>query len=160
MSLAKSHSSPKKRDRKAKPNLYGDCKIDAYDKAERVLDLVYADITNAVSRSDCLQKLMEGLYENDPLSRRQAVYYYDAALKRFEVDTDIETDKLKKIFYERYESLLAEAIEYGDRMGAKSILDSMSKLFLGMDKPTTAIQVNNEKDGGVVINFGYNKDEN
>ena len=152
---------PKRKDRKAKPNLYGDCKIDKYENAERILDLVYVDITNAVSRSDCLQKLMEGLYENDPLSKRQAMYYYDAALKRFEVDTDIEAEKLKKIFYERYESLLAEAIEVGDRTNAKSILDSMAKLFLGMDKPTTAIQVNNEKDGGVTINFGLtnNNDE-
>lgn len=158
MSLSPSHSNPKKKDRKALPNRKGDVNIDLYEYTDNIIEQVYVDITNAISRSDCIQKLMEGLYDGQkkPLSRRQSNYYFDAALKRFEVDTDIEAEKLKNVFYTRYESLLADAIEAGDRANAKGILDSMAKLFLGLDKPQTAIQIN----GGDKLNikFGFSED--
>lgn len=156
MSLAKSHSNARKKDRKALPNRKGDVNIDAYDRTERVCDAIYVDITNGVSRSDCIQKLMEGMYDNNPVKRRQAAFYYDAALERFTVDTDIEQEKLKNIFYTRYESLLADAIEAGDRNAARAILDSMAKLFLDVEKKNTNIQINsNDK---IEISFGFPSD--
>ena len=154
MSLSPTHSLPSKKDRKAKPNRKGDVNIDAYEKTEDVINQIYVDITNAVSRSDCMEKLMLGMYGNKPISRRQATFYFDAALKRFEVDTDIKAEELKNVFYTRYESLLADAIESGDRNCAKGILDSMAKIFLGADKPQTAIQVNSSNDK-VEIKFGF-----
>lgn len=156
MSLAKSHSNAKKKDRKALPNRKGDVNIDAYDRTERVIDSIYVDITNGISRSDCIQKVMEGMYDNKPLSKRQATFYYDAAIERFTVDTDIEHEKLKNVFYTRYESLLADAIESGDRNGARAILDSMAKLFLDSEKKNTNIQINsNDK---IEISFGFPSD--
>ena len=158
MSLAKSHSNAKKKDRKALPNRKGDVNIDAYDRTERTIDMIYCDICNGVSRSDCIQKTMEGMYENNPISKRQAIFYYDAALDRFKVDTDIEQDKLRNVFYERYETLLADSIEAGDRNSARAILDSMAKLFLDVGKNNTNIQVNANTDG-VTINFGFSNEK-
>ena len=154
MSLAASHSLPNKKDRKALPNRKGDVNIDQYERTENVINQIYCDITNAVSRSDCMEKLTLGLYGNKPVGKRQAAFYYEAALKRFEVDTDIEAEKLRNVFYTRYESLLADAIEVGDRNAAKGILDSMAKLFLGLDQPQNAIQVNANTDG-VSISFAF-----
>ena len=56
--------------------------------------------------------------------------------------------------YNRYESLLETAIKKGDIFNARGILDSMSKIFLGVDKQQNNIQINNNKDG-ITIKFGF-----
>ena len=64
------------------------------------------------------------------------------------------------MFYGRYESLLADAIEKGDIYNARCILDSMSRIF-GVERktPDTAIQINSDKENGITINFGFQKDD-
>ena len=52
-----------------------------------------------------------------------------------------------------------EAIKKGDIFNAKGILDSMAKIFLGTDKNNTNIQINSDKEGGVTVNFGFEKNE-
>lgn len=163
--LAKSHSDSDKRKRVAKrspiskkgiaPTLTED-----YNKADDTVSQVYVDIANGMSRSDCLEKIQKGLYGNRPVGARQSAYVYNAALDRFAVDRNIEDGKLRDMFFGRYESLLADAIKKGDIFNAKGILDSMSKIFLGVDKkPDTAIQIVNNKEG-ITVNFGFNDDSN
>ena len=156
--LAKSHGESSKKDRKAKktpakngrmPTLTED-----YNKADDLVSLVYVDICNGVSRSDVIQKLQLGEYGNKPYKQRQSAYYYNAALDRFAVDTDIEMAKLKDMFYGRYESILAECMKNGDVYNARATLDSMAKIFLGVKDNQTNIQVNNNKEG-ITINFGF-----
>lgn len=164
--LSPSHSLPSKKDRKAKrnPPIKGGVPTltEAYNKADDLVSLVYVDIANGVSRSDCLDKLKQGLYGNRPYKARQAALYYNAALDRFAVDTDIEAEKLRKMFYGRYEALLEECIKKGDMYNARGILDSMSRIF-GVERktPDTAIMINSDKEGGVTVNFGFSdkKDE-
>ena len=158
--LAKSHGNKSKADRKAKKNpLAKEVKgyVEKYNKADDLVELVYCDIANGVSRSVAIDKIMKGAYENVPVKARQAAYYYNRALDRFAVDTDIEADKLRKMFYGRYEALLEEAVKKGDIFNAKGILDSMSKIFLGVDKQQTNILINSDKEGGVTVNFGFDK---
>ena len=83
-----------------------------FNNADDVLDCVYVDICNGVSRSDITQKLMKGLYEpqKSKMTYRTANEYYNAALDRMHFNTDVEHQRLKDIFYNRYESLLEEAI--------------------------------------------------
>lgn len=162
--LSPSHSKKSKLDRKAKKNppfASGNVPTltNAYNKADDLVSLVYCDIANGVSRSDILKKLSGGLYGNKKYCPRQCAHYYDAALNRFAVDTDIEAEKLRNIFYGRYEALLEEAVKRGDVFNARAILDSMAKIFLGVDKPTTAIQINSDKEGGVTVNFGFAKND-
>ena len=165
--LAKSHGKRSKMDRKAKksPVKKGEMPTltDAYNKADALVEQCYCDIANGVSRSVVIDKITKGVYEGmeKPLAARTAANYYNAALDRFAVDTDIEADKLRDMFYGRYEALLEEAVKKGDIYNAKGILDSMAKIFLGVDKkPTTAIQINGSDEGKVVVNFGFSDDEN
>ena len=159
MSLSPTHSKKSKLDRKqidnGKPIQNRVVQELQYSKADALVEKVYVDIANGASRSDCIQKLMEGVYTDFKYSRRQAQNYYNAALDRFAVDTDIEAEKLRNLFYGRYESLLNDAIAKGDIYNARGILDSMSRIF-GVEKktPATAIQINNGGDDKIVINFG------
>ena len=157
--LAKTHGEKSKKERKAKktpaskgcPTLTED-----YNKADDLVSLVYVDICNGVSRSDVIQKLQLGEYGNKPYKARQSAYYYNAALDRFAVDTDIEAEKLRDMFYARYETILAECMKRNDMFNARATLDSMAKIFLGIrDGNQTNIQVNSDKDGGITNNFGF-----
>ena len=158
--LAKTHGEKSKKERKAKktpakngamPTLTED-----YNKADDLVSLVYVDICNGVSRSDVIQKLQLGEYGNKPIKARQSAYYYNAALDRFAVDTDVEAEKLRNMFYARYETILAECMKRNDVFNARATLDSMAKIFLGVrDGNQTNIQVNSDKDGGITINFGF-----
>lgn len=131
-----------------------------FNNADDVLDEVYVDICNGVSRSDITQKLMKGFYEPQKkgMTYRTANEYYNCALDRMHYNTDVEHARLKDIFYNRYESLLETAIKKGDVFNAKGVLDSMAKIFLGMDKQQNNIQINNNKDG-ITIHFGFTKDD-
>lgn len=163
--LAKSHSNQSKRGRKAKKNPPSASGVptltENYNKADDLVSLVYVDIANGVSRSDVIEKITKGVYDGmeRPLAARTAANYYNAALDRFAVDCDIEAERLRNLFYGRYESLLADAIEKGDIYNARGILDSMSRIF-GVERktPETAIQINNNKDG-ITVNFGFAKEE-
>lgn len=168
MTIAKSHNLPSKRGRKPKttfvPTIQKDAEVccNEYTKTEMIIDDVYADIANGMSRSEIQKKLMFGLYpdqEGKEMKRRNAQDYYNAALDRFAIDTDIEADKLRKVFYGRYEGLLEEAIKKGDLYNAKGILDSMARIF-GIERqmPANAIQINGKDDGKIEINFGFNGD--
>lgn len=158
--LAKTHGEKSKKVRKAKrtpannggmPTLTED-----YNKADDLVSLVYVDICNGVSRSDVIQKLQLGEYGNKPIKARQSAYYYNAALDRFAVDTDIEAEKLRDMFYARYETILAECMKRNDVFNARATLDSMAKIFLGVrDGNQTNIQINSDKEGGITINFGF-----
>lgn len=162
--LSPSHSKQSKMERKAKrtPTKNGMPTLtDAYNKADDLVSQCYVDIANGVSRSVVIDKIVKGAYKGmeRPLAPRTAANYYNAALDRFAVDTDIEAEKLRKMFYGRYESLLEDAIAKGDIYNARGILDSMSRIF-GVERktPETAIQINNNKDG-ITVNFGFGKEE-
>lgn len=158
--LAKTHGEKSKKERKAKKTPAKDGRVptltEDYNKADDLVSLVYVDICNGVSRSDVIQKLQLGEYGNKPIKARQSAYYYNAALDRFAVDTDIEAEKLRDMFYARYETILAECMKRNDVFNARATLDSMAKIFLGVrDGNQTNIQVNSDKDGGITINFGF-----
>lgn len=163
--LAKTHTEKSKKDRKAKRTPANDGRMptltEKYNKADALTSLVYCDIANGMSRSDIIEKITNGLYEGmeRPLKPRQAAYYYNAALDRFAVDCDVEAEKLRNMFYGRYETILAECMKNGDAFNARATLDSMARIFLGVDKQQTNIQINNNKEG-ITVNFGFSKDNN
>lgn len=166
--LAKSHGDSSKKARVAKriPTSKGriPIKTDSYNAADALVEKCYCDIANGVSRSTVIQKITQGVYEGmeRPLAPRTAANYYNAALDRFATDCDVEAERLRNMFYGRYEALLEEAVKKGDIYNARGILDSMSRIF-GVERktPDTAIMINSDKEGGVTVNFGFdNKDEN
>lgn len=163
--LAKSHGDSSKRVRVAKriPTAIGKSLVrttEGYNKADELVTQVYCDIANGVSRSQVIDKITQGLYEGmeRPLAARTAANYYNAALDRFAVDCDVEAEKLRNMFYGRYEALLEEAVKKGDIYNARGILDSMSRIF-GVERKTPDTQVNilNNKEG-IQVNFGFAKE--
>lgn len=163
--LAKSHSSKSKKDRKAKktPARNGMPTLtEKYNSADETVTAVYVDIANGMSRSDCLEKIQQGMYGNKPVKARQSAYIYNAALDRFAVDCDVEAERLRNVFYGRYESIFQQCIDNNDMYNARATLTDMARIF-GIEKktPDTAIMINSDKEGGVTVNFGFdNKDEN
>lgn len=157
--LAKSHSSKSKKDRKAKktPASKGMPTLtEKYNTADETVTAVYVDIANGMSRSDCLEKIQQGLYGNKPVKARQSAYIYNAALDRFAVDCDVEAERLRNVFWGRYETLYADAVAKGDVFNAKGVLDSMAKIFLGVNDRNKAT-INVQNDGGnIQISFGFN----
>ena len=126
------------------------------EKSKKVRKAKKTPASKGCPRSDVIQKLQLGEYGNKPYKARQSAYYYNAALDRFAVDTDIEAEKLRDMFYARYETILAECMKRNDMFNARATLDSMAKIFLGIrDGNQTNIQVNSDKDGGITINFGF-----
>lgn len=159
--LSQDHLLPSKVQRYKRGETYLERAENAlFNRADDILDEVYCDICNGVSRSDITQKLMKQKYEPQrrPMSYKQAQEYYKTAIDRMHFNTDIEHQRLKDVFYNRYESLLEEAVKRGDIFNAKGVLDSMAKIFLGLDKQQNNIQINNDKEG-VTIKFGFTKDE-
>jgi F0F1-type ATP synthase alpha subunit len=161
MSLSPTHSRASKKNRKMIDNgkpIQNVMKQELqYNKSDALVEKCYVDIANGASRSDVIQKLCDGIYTDFKYSRRQAQNYYNAALDRFAIDTDIEAEKLRNVFYGRYESLLNDAIEKGDIYNARGILDSMARIF-GVEKkmPQNAIQIQGG-DEKIVINFGLDE---
>lgn len=159
--LSEDHLLPSKLQRYKKGHTFAERAHSAlFNRTDDILDCVYVDICNGVSRSDITQKLMKRLYEpqKTEMTYRQAQEYYNCALDRMHFNTDIEHARLKDIFYNRYESLLEAAVKKNDLYNAKGILDSMAKIFLGLDKQQNNIQINNNKEG-IVIKFGFADDE-
>ena len=167
MPISKRHSNKTKADRQPMTNNHAPLNMTVqqhpkeFNRTDLIVDDVYADIANGMSKSEILKKLMLGLYpdqQGKEMKRRNAQDYYNGALDRFAIDTDIEAERLRNVFFGRYEALLEEAVKKGDLYNARGILDSMSRIF-GVEKktPDTAIQINSDKEGGVTVNFGFNK---
>ena len=170
MGLAKSHGLQHKKDRKAAmlPTGCGNnmlVKAKEYNAADAIIDDVYVDIANGVSRSDVLQKLRLGVYDSQEkeMTRRRAEDYYRVAMDRFAVDCDIEAEKLRNLFWGRYETLYAEAVKNHDVYNARSVLDSMAKIFLGVDgkNKNDKATINIRKEGDdIEISFGFGDNNN
>lgn len=155
MSISPKHSLLKKKERRIS-SAEGVARkgVEKFNSADEIVELVYTDICNGVSRRDCQKKLTLGEYGNKPISTRQSQCYYKAALDQLAQNTDIEAKRLKDVLWTRYESLLETAIKKDDIYNAKGILDSMAKIFgLEQKTPTTAIQINGGDDK-IVVNFG------
>ena len=159
MSISSKHSLANKKSRRigSGEGLANDV-IARYNKTEELLELVYTDVCNGVSRRDCQKKLTEGAYGNKPISVQQARAYYTAVLDQIAQNTDIEHKRLKDVLWSRYESLLETAVKKDDLYNARGILDSMAKIFgLEQKTPTTAIQINGG-DEKIVVNFGLSNE--
>ena len=159
MSISPKHSLVNKKSRRiGSAEGISNKDIAKYNKTEELLELVYTDVCNGVSRRDCQKKLTEGAYGNKPISVQQARAYYTAVLDQIAQNTDIEHKRLKDVLWSRYESLLETAVKKDDLYNARGILDSMAKIFgLEQKAPTTAIQINGG-DEKIVVNFGLSNE--
>lgn len=165
MPISKKHYSPNKEDREVKQTFHPIYKMACptkkeFDRVEEILDNVVCDIVNGLSKSDIYFKLKNGQYPlmKKGLAEPTCKEYYDAAMSRLKYDREEKEEALKDKLYAMYENLYREAMVEGSNMQAKAVLDSIVKLA-GLDKPKTAIQINNTEKDGIVINFGFDKND-
>ena len=163
MPIAKSHGNPDKEKRVAKRSSNGNggylAKTKEYKNAEEVIDQVYCDIANGRTKTEIIKMLKDGHY-GKTMKTRNAYDYYNAAVDRFCTEKNEQADKLRAIYFGRFETLYRDAIEKGDIYNANNILQSVCRIF-GLEtpkSPATAIQINNEKEG-ITVNFGFKKKE-
>jgi len=165
--MSEDHLLPSKLQRYKRGHTFAErARSTLFNNVDDVLDDVFCDICNGVSRSDITQKLMNGQYESQKGQQKKMTYrtaneYWNTALDRMHYNTDIEHAELKDIFYNRYEALLEAAIKKNDIFNAKGVLDSMAKIFLVGDmKNSQNAQIEvNTKDSKVTISFGFKKDD-
>ena len=163
MPIAKSHGDPDKANRKPKPSSDGKggfmAKTKVYKQADEIIDQVYCDIANGRTKTEIINMLKNGDYGKS-MQYRNAIDYYNAAVSRFSEEKNEEAEKLKAIYFGRFETLYADAVKKGDIYNANNILQSVCRIF-GLEapkSPTTQVNVQNNSDV-IKISFGFNKEE-
>lgn len=162
MPIAKSHGDPDKANRKPKPSSDGKggfmAKTKVYKQADEIIDQVYCDIANGRTKTEIINMLKNGDYGKS-MQYRNAIDYYNAAVSRFSEEKNEEAEKLKAIYFGRFETLYADAVKKGDIYNANNILQSVCRIF-GLEapkSPTTQVNVQNNSDV-IKISFGLQKD--
>ena len=157
--LAESHSLPTFKQRKemaySAERVVNPLAKERWLRADDLVDKIYCDLVNGKACSDIILKLKNCQYDGQkkPIKDRMARDYYVAAKSRMKYDFEADMKDLRADVYAKLLAIYADAVENDDRSNAIGALDKILKLG-GIDKPQTAIQVNNNSDG-ITINFGF-----
>lgn len=157
--FAESHSLRTFKERKAaKGNAVA---MEKWLRADKIVDEVYVDLCNGLTKSDVVQKMAEGLYEHQngkAIKERTAVDYLRAAMQRMAYDYEKDAEQLRADLYTKLTAVYADAVEHNDRYNAINALQTLMKLTgVAMDKPHT--QVNLNTNGDIKISFGFGNDK-
>ena len=158
--FAESHSLPTYKERRAaKKTSLG---LEKWLRTDKVVDEVYVDLVNGYTKSDIIQKLMAGLYENQQgkgIGERTAIDYVNAAQQRLAFDFEKNAETLRADLYAKLTSVYQEAIQKGDRYNAIQAIQTLMNLTgVDLDKPQNNIHINENKEG-ININFGFKKED-
>lgn len=129
-------------------------------KKEELLELIWCDIMNGVSRYQIKLKLERDAYEGYPTSTYSRSGQYKLikdAYDKCEIELQGKRDELRKVFYDRFLSLYNDCIENGDRRTALETLKYITKLS-GLEEPEK-IELSGTLNENINITFGFNKDE-
>ena len=134
----------------------------AWLRADEMVSEVYVDLVNGMTKSDIIEKITKGLYENQkrPLSVRSAGDYLDAAYRRMHYDFEEKAEVLREELYSKLLSLYHDSVMANDRSNALQVIDRIMKLTgCALEKgQQNNIQVNATKEG-ITINFGFKKED-
>lgn len=127
--------------------------LDEYDRVQRLIEEIQADLVNGVLRSDIFRKFKERQYENlgdKNIGERQIQNYIKAAWELMREDRVDKVQELRDLLFSQYMSQYNEATEMGNVIAAKSCLDSIAKIFLPDEK---TLNLNAKVDGDITIDF-------
>lgn len=101
-----------------------------------------------------MSKLQEQLYEGQrqKYAWKTAEMYYYTAMHRLKEDRESDIEDLKAKLYSQYYQLYADAMQDGNTIVAKQVLDSIAKIFVG---DTKNVNLNGKVDEKVTIDFGF-----
>lgn len=158
--FAESHSLPTFKERRAAKK--GGTNFEKWLKADKIVDEIYVDLCNGLTKSDVIQKMSEGLYDNQNgkgIKERTAIDYLNAAQQRMAYDFESQAEEMRADLYTKLLSVYADAVQKNDRYNAIQAVQTIMKLTgVALDKPQNNIQVNANKEG-IQISFGFKKDE-
>ena len=128
-----------------------------FNEVEDILNQIACDVVNGIQRSDILQKLQKGLYEGQTkkYTEKSSVNIYSIALQRLKQDREKDMDILRDKLYSQYYQLYQEALECGNTIGARSVLDSIAKVFLGENKN---VNLNGNLNENIDVSFNFNNE--
>ena len=160
MPFSKTHSLPTFQERKAAAKSFNPLKKARWLTTDHIVDQVYCDKLNGLSFSEIILKFANCQYDGQkkPIGARTACDYISAAKDRLMYDYESDMKELRADIYGKIMAVYNDAVEEGDRANALAALEKIMKLGGISDKPTTAVQVVNNKEG-ITVNFGFNKDE-
>jgi hypothetical protein len=134
----------------------------AWLRADEMVSEVYVDLVNGMTKSDIIEKITKGLYENQkrPLSVRSAGDYLDAAYRRMHYDFEAKAEDMRADLYSKLMTLYHDAIMANDRSNAIQVIDRIMKLTgCAIEKgQQNNIQVN-AASSGVTVNFMFPNEE-
>lgn len=130
-----------------------------YQQIEGLISAISADIVNGVQRSDILTKLKEKMYDeqSQPYKESTAINYYWAATQRLKEDREEDMETLKDKLYSQYYQLYTDAMMVGNTFAAKSVLDSIAKVFINDNRKNVDVTVDNSNDK-INISFGFDSE--
>lgn len=154
-----SHSLPTYKERKAKAK---GTNFSRWLRADKIVDEIYVDLCNGLTKSDVVQKMAEGMYENQQgkgIKERTALDYLRAAQQRLAYNFESQAEEMRADLYNKLISVYADAVKSNDRYNAIQAVNTIMKLTgVALDKPQNNIQLN-ATSSGVTINFGFQKEE-
>ena len=153
--LALGHYQPKAKDRKTTSRTAAA----QFKRVDTIIDQIYCDICNGLTRDDIISKVVNSLYEGQrgKPKRDTAIDYYTAAIARIRGNMDEIDKSLAATLYTRFEMLFNESLKNGDLRLSRDILNDMSRIFGPERDKTLTVQADtNEKV--IRISFGFSDD--
>ena len=155
--LALGHYQPKAKDRKTTSRTAAK----EFKRVDTIIDQIYCDICNGLTRDDILSKVSQRMYEGQTCTPKKetGASYYKAAIARIRGNMDEIDKNLASTLYTRYEMLFNESLKKGDLRLSRDILNDMSRIFGPEKDKTLTVQANNNEKI-LRISFGFSDDTN
>lgn len=133
--------------------------MDEYDRVQRLIEEIQVDLVNGTLRSEIFNKFRERQYENlseKNIGERQIQNYIKAAWTLLREDRIEKVQELRDLLFSQYMAQYQEATLMGNTLVAKSVLDSIAKIFLPDEK---TLNLNANVQGDITIDFNLIDDE-
>ena len=153
--LSLAHYEPHAKDRKTTSRTA----LKEFKRVDSIIDQIYCDICNGLTRDDIISKVVNSLYEGQKKkpTRQTASDYYSAAINRIRGNMDEIDKNLAATLYTRYEMLFNESLKKGDLRLSRDILNDVSRIF-GPEKDKTLTVQADTNEKVIRISFGFSDD--
>lgn len=134
----------------------GKKKNDHEFNTENIINEIWADLINGVSRYEAKQKLDNDLY-TIPTSHWTKAGKYRVIREAYAIaksNLDEERDKQRELFYNRLLDQYADAVQAHDRMNALKALDMFAK-FGGLYEDKHKVEVSGRVEQDITIDFHF-----
>jgi hypothetical protein len=155
MALKENHLQPLKRGKRLSQK-----QLDEYDRVQRLIEEIQVDLVNGTLRSEIFNKFRERQYINlnpkKDIGERQIQNYIATAWELMREDRVEKIQDLRDLLFSQYMSQYQEATKMNNPLVAKSVLDSIAKIFLPDEK---TLNLNANVQGDITIDFNLIENE-